>query len=446
MPVGTSSCSAGSCHGGNEQLPGLNPSRSEYTIWNRSDPHAQAYSVLESNLAEQIAKVLPGPEEKIQKAHKNPRCLACHAVPAMGDQDIPLQKVQQGVTCEACHGPAEKWWDTHTSRSWRAQSPVTKHREYGMAPLQDLVWLARTCAECHVGAAPDSTQQRPLREVNHDMVAAGHPPLRFELAAYLANMPPHWQRSRAPDFEAHLWIVGQLVGAESSLALLEYRAQPDDNKNSTTKKVWPEFAEHDCFACHHDLHHQSVRRSQSRHRSTSFPRNTWNFAMLTTFERTLASTHEADDSLKKLVGGHDTVLARLDCLMNNTQPPRDKVLTLVRQARALLSPWPERAKNIQLDGSRLDELTRRAALEGLQCGEADWLRAAQVYLCLAALQQARSSIKENDATRSKVEARDALRAIAKRLAFPEGYRSPRTGPEAERKHELFRDLFKPFIR
>ncbi len=33
-------------------------------------------------------------------------------------------------------------------------------------------------------------------EVDHDLIAAGHPALRFEFATYFANLPPHWDVAR----------------------------------------------------------------------------------------------------------------------------------------------------------------------------------------------------------------------------------------------------------
>jgi hypothetical protein len=39
---------------------------------------------------------------------------------------------------------------------------------------------------------------KPWRDVNHDLIAAGHPRLSFELSAFMATMPPHWTAHRRP--------------------------------------------------------------------------------------------------------------------------------------------------------------------------------------------------------------------------------------------------------
>ena len=38
-------------------------------------------------------------------------------------------------------------------------------------------------------APADSRRGMPLRDVDHDMLAAGHPRLEFEFAAFMANIP-----------------------------------------------------------------------------------------------------------------------------------------------------------------------------------------------------------------------------------------------------------------
>jgi hypothetical protein len=126
---------------------------------------------------------------------------------------------------------------------------VTRERlvELGMIDTKNLVVRAEQCAGCHVGNAD--------QDMNHDMIAAGHPPLRFELSAYHDLIRhKHWpaaERVRTPDFKARLWAAGQVAAARSALALLESRARRAAAGDQATP--WPEFAEYDCFACHQRL-------------------------------------------------------------------------------------------------------------------------------------------------------------------------------------------------
>ncbi len=158
----------------------------------------------------------------------------------------------QGIGCESCHGAAEHWLARHYERDIsRAELQAL-----GMHDTKDLRVRAAVCAGCHVG------DER--RDMNHDMIAAGHPPLRFELSAYHDMIRlKHWsdaERIEQPHFKARLWAAGQVVGAEAALALLESRAAravPLDKAATSGRgdlpTPWPEFSEFDCFACHQRL-------------------------------------------------------------------------------------------------------------------------------------------------------------------------------------------------
>src|SRR5262249_11338289 len=149
-------------------------------------------------------------------------------------------------------------------------------RELGMWSVTDAAARGRACAGCHVGAPPVS-DELPPRDVNHDLIAAGHPRLHFELATFLANLPPHWnvaaKKNGASDAQG--WAVGQAVSAEAALELLAHRT-------ATEKAPWPEFAEYDCFACHHDLQPDGWRQQAQRlgkRKPGTLPWGTWYFAL-----------------------------------------------------------------------------------------------------------------------------------------------------------------------
>src|SRR5205807_4323806 len=118
-------------------------------------------------------------------------------------------------------------------------------QELGMWDTQSLEGRARACATCHVGA--------PGREVNHDLIAVGHPRLRFDFGAAHTRLPQHWDRrkdlQRYPDLEARAGAVGQVVSARAALELLVFQA--DDSVAKKNPPPWPEFAAYDCAACHH---------------------------------------------------------------------------------------------------------------------------------------------------------------------------------------------------
>ncbi len=247
--VGTASCTAANCHGGDGSRPvrpgGDALSPQAYSAWIQNDPHAAAFEALYEPRSQRIAERLG-----LANAYTAPACLACHAVKAPPAElaDAARFTPHDGVGCEACHGAAESWLDPHKWAAWSSLSAAQK-QALGYRDLTDLTARARLCAECHVGSAG--------RDVKHDLIAAGHPRMSFELSAYHANLPKHWKREATPagELDARLWLVGQAASAESGLALLAHRA-------GDAKAPWPEFSEYDCFACHHDLVDPSWRQQE----------------------------------------------------------------------------------------------------------------------------------------------------------------------------------------
>jgi hypothetical protein len=245
--VGTASCSAANCHGGDGSRPvrmGGDPfSPQAYSVWVASDPHARAYEALYLPVSQQMAKQL-----ELENAHTAPVCLSCHSINATPRELTAESRhtLHDGVGCEACHGAAEKWLDAHKWGAWSALSGQQK-RALGYRDVADVVERTRLCAECHVGAEG--------RDVNHDLIAAGHPRMTFEMSAYHANLPKHWKNESTPadELDARLWLVGQAVAVEASAAQLARRAADEASP-------WPELSEYDCFACHHDLADPSWRQ------------------------------------------------------------------------------------------------------------------------------------------------------------------------------------------
>lgn len=75
----------------------------QYSVW-MAGPHAKAYEVLASDEAKASAKELG-----VTDPQKDPKCLKCHATAfAVMDQlKDPKVKItlEEGVSCESCHGP-----------------------------------------------------------------------------------------------------------------------------------------------------------------------------------------------------------------------------------------------------------------------------------------------------------------------------------------------------
>ena len=273
---GSGSCSAVACHGSIAPRAGADILHNEHTTWISDDRHASAFETLYGAQSERIMQNLAGGKKPVKPAYEDDRCLACHTTPRPA---AVLAKTSwmnpDGVGCESCHGASGRWLGPHTTQAWKVLSDRGKKVEHGLLDTKHLARRAELCAGCHVG---ERLQTGLLdRDVSHDLIAAGHPRLSFELAVFLARMGRHWtekdenadSRDRtkpAADFPARAWAIGRLTTLRASLELLAARA---GDENGTP---WPEFSEFGCFSCHHSLRDEpwprataSDRRHGSRH-------------------------------------------------------------------------------------------------------------------------------------------------------------------------------------
>ncbi|MBX9584181.1 MAG: cytochrome c family protein, partial [Gemmataceae bacterium] len=253
------SCAAASCHGG------ANPTRpgSEHTVWaaiaspdGPHDPHATAYRVLFNDTSVRIRRLL-----NRVPAYRDALCLKCHAEPGVE----PAAATTAGVGCGSCHGPAEKWLTAHYQPGWTGLSNRQKWENYGFVPTKNLVARATNCAACHVGAAD--------REVNHDLIAAGHPRLNFEHTRFhfSPGYRKHWrERIPQPDFEVRAWAVGQVASLRAAADLLRARAERAEDGVAP----WPEFAGLACYSCHQSVGTGEPRRA-ARPRDRGVGRAGW---------------------------------------------------------------------------------------------------------------------------------------------------------------------------
>jgi hypothetical protein len=112
-----------------------------------------------------------------------------------------------------------------------------------MIDLANAIECARACGKCHIGDAASH------REVTHDLIAAGHPRLTFDLTAYVANLPRHWSQTteaRRQSETGRMWVAGAIADLDIALKAMVSRAE-------SPQAPWPEFSEYDCYACHHSL-------------------------------------------------------------------------------------------------------------------------------------------------------------------------------------------------
>jgi hypothetical protein len=242
--IGPGSCAATSCHGSITPVAGSRVLQNEYSTWIIKDQHSHAYEALTEAIGERIARIL----KLDSKAEESPKCLACHALYTTPEERGRPFELSEGVSCENCHGPASAWLGHHTTRDWSHEKSVA----LGMRDTRDVIHRTEKCLECHLGTKE--------RFVDHEMIAAGHPDLFFELDSFSAVMPRHWKspRESAPGkpvedaawASVRDWSAGQAVQLRAEMERLTWRAK---GERFDKKDVWPEYSELSCVACHHAL-------------------------------------------------------------------------------------------------------------------------------------------------------------------------------------------------
>jgi len=245
--LGVASCASSVCHGKLSQQDQENVWLNEFRIWSNEDRHARAYKTLLNDDSKRIARNLG-----LASAHTADMCLDCHADNVPADKRGEKFQISDGVGCEACHGGSQQWIESHTEETATHADNLAK----GMYPTEDPTLRAGVCLKCHMGNEDQFT--------THKIMGAGHPRLSFELEAFTANQPAHYDADddyiarKRPIVGFNLWLSGQLAAADNYLTLLQ-------GKQLEVTGITPEFSLMDCHSCHHsmdDLRWGAQRRSQ----------------------------------------------------------------------------------------------------------------------------------------------------------------------------------------
>ena len=426
---GAGSCAAQACH----NADALTGGRREYHIALErdftgvsprvKDKHAQAYEVLFDERSHRILRHWKGlAATSAVHPEREALCLRCHVHPGFDRHPLRVVdgvtqfRLEDGVSCEACHGPAEHWLAAHFRPGWKALS-AQQRAEFGMSDTRSVAGRVQLCMDCHVG--------RPDAQVDHDLIAAGHPWLRFEFGDYHAKWHKHWEIAKDKDssvdprarrdFEARAWLVGQVASAQTALDLLASRARDG-------KRPWPEFAEQDCFACHHDLREPNQRLP--RPGKAGMPIwNAWYTAMAPVAVGADGVANELERSL-----------VELRRLMAAWQPPRAPVAAHAEQASAQLERWLTQWGEREPSQVNVEMLSRRLFDIPSAPVAADWIRAAQWQRAFAAIERTRIDHHLPPAPWS-----GALSELEKALRLPAGFDSPR-GYDAQRVLSLIKAM------
>jgi hypothetical protein len=127
--------------------------------------HAGAYTTLASKKAKAVAKGL-----EIEDPQKSDKCLVCHVTGHEASAKLKGEKysVEEGVSCEACHGPASDYLKSHSKKDNAKQ-----------AAADGLVKPAEEdCVKCHNEKSPTYKElkfKEAIKLVEH------HKPTKEEL-------------------------------------------------------------------------------------------------------------------------------------------------------------------------------------------------------------------------------------------------------------------------
>ncbi len=264
---GASTCDGASCHGKAEPRATL-PALQEYPTWKTGvgggapDRHSVAFKALKAKdkggdpQSYPIMEKLNAIEGTKDTSETSERCLTCHGV-AVHDYGVgkknpgaavgkhkelqtPKYTPEDGVSCDGCHGPAEKWFKKHDKKEWAPKEWVKAggktggsqklYDDYGIYYSKDLELWANQCVRCHL-------------KLDTNLEDAGHPTLvPFELF-YQSSATPHWRdystAKDAPELPgagpmnaAYLWQTGQVAALREALqqVVTHAKAKPEQLK------------------------------------------------------------------------------------------------------------------------------------------------------------------------------------------------------------------------
>jgi hypothetical protein len=419
--LGPGSCAATSCHGSVKPVAGSRILQDEYSTWIVKDKHSRAYQVLTSEVGERIARIL----KLGAKAEDSPNCLACHALYTSPQQRGRAFEIAEGVSCENCHGPASGWLGSHTLPDW----PHEKSLALGMHDTRNIIHRTEKCLECHLGTRE--------KFVDHQMIAAGHPDLYFELDSFSAVMPRHWKVPREsapgkPAEEAALagvrdWSTGQAVQLRAAMERLTWRAK---GERFDKKDVWPEYSELSCIACHHALGAAKDSWRQEHGYAGRRPGDPpWNASRYVVF-RSLAKQVDAAAAQEL-----ERQLAAVTDEMSKLAPDRGRVAASGSAAALLAQRFAQRLMVMQYDPSMALRLMQQISDDAENISLADERSAEQAVMALDSLYIAYSREAK---PANALEVRAAINGLFQQLENPSAYNADQFAAALRRFHSLLR--------
>jgi hypothetical protein len=321
------------------------------------------------------------------------RCLSCHALNVPVDQRARTFDLTDGVGCENCHGPASAWLGPHTTRDWK----YDKSLELGMYNTRDLVKRTEKCLSCHLGTGE--------KAVDHELIAAGHPDLYFEIDSFLAVMPSHWKEvDKDPWLGVRSLAVGQAV---------QLREQLKRVARESSGGVWPEYAELDCFACHHSLVAAKDSWRQERGYPNRRPGNPpFNLSRYIVFRKVI---QEADAGASQQLAGD---LAKVYELVTSLKSDRQQVASQATSTAAIADRLAQRLNTMTFDQGMTLRLMKSICADGNAIAEQGERPAEQATMVLDSLFIAYT---KNGKMANEAQLKASIHGLFQQLEDPSAY-------------------------
>ncbi len=112
----------------------------------------------------------------------NSKCMVCHGTIISGKE---ASEVEEGVSCESCHGPGSGYKDPHSEGKEGGvnRTGYVKSLQLGLVEVKNLDTRAQACVRCHY-------------ITDQVMLASGHPDgARFNYISAMKSVAKHWKRA-----------------------------------------------------------------------------------------------------------------------------------------------------------------------------------------------------------------------------------------------------------
>src|SRR5215467_12719662 len=416
--IGPGSCAATSCHGSVKPVAGGRILQNEYSTWILQDKHSRAYQALTGDVGERMARIL----KLGAKAEESSKCFACHALYATPEQRGRPFEISEGVSCENCHGPASAWLGPHTTRSW----PHEKSVALGMHDTRNVIHRTEKCLECHLGTK--------AKFVDHEMIAAGHPDLYFELDSFSAASPRHWKQPLESEAGKPMedpawvgvrdWSAGQAVQLRAAMERLTWRSK---GERYDEKDIWPEYAELSCFACHHSLGPAKDSWRQEHGYTGRRPGDpAWNASRFVVFR--LMAQQVDSSSAQELEKSLDTVSSE----MSKLNPDRNAAVSAANAATPVVQRFAERLAAMQYNSVLALSVMQKITEDAERISLADERAAEQAAMALDSLYIAyeKEAKPENAA-----EVRAGINGLFQQLENPSSYNADQFAAALRKIHD-----------